>query len=73
MRLVRLARKESCPGSVLEHLADTLAGPSRALEVLVGTNLLSDFLTLYWSKRVSNLEVDRPAVAGQGHQMIGLN
>lgn len=31
---------------MLEHLADTLVGLGRALEVLVGTDLLADLLTL---------------------------
>lgn len=43
--LVRLGQ-ESCPGGSLEHFADTLAGTSRAFKVFVGTNLLSDLLTL---------------------------
>lgn len=46
VRLVGLAREESRAGGVLEHLPDTLAGPSRALEILVGANLLSNLLTL---------------------------
>ena len=38
---------EECgAGSVLKHLADTLVGLGRALEVLVGTDLLADLLTL---------------------------
>lgn len=41
-----LARQESSTGGVLEHLADTLVGLGRALEVLVGANLLADLLTL---------------------------
>lgn len=41
-----LARQESSAGGVLEHLADTLIGLGRALEVLVGANLLADLLTL---------------------------
>ena len=32
---------------VLEYLADTLVGLGRALEVLDGTNLLADLLTLF--------------------------
>lgn len=32
--------------SVLKHLADTLVGLCRTLEVLVGTDLLADLLTL---------------------------
>lgn len=40
------ARKQSGAGGVLKHLADTLVGLGRALEVLVGTNLLADVLTL---------------------------
>ena len=31
---------------MLEHFADALVGLGRALEVLVGTNLLADVLTL---------------------------
>lgn len=40
------AGKQSSAGSVLEHLADTLVRLGRALEVLVGANLLADLLTL---------------------------
>lgn len=31
---------------VLKHLPDTLVGLGRAFEILVGTNLLADLLTL---------------------------
>jgi hypothetical protein len=38
--------QEGSTGSGLEDLTDTLVGTGRALEVLVGTNLLADLLTL---------------------------
>jgi hypothetical protein len=38
--------QESCPSGSLKDLADTLAGTSGTFQVLVGTNLLSDLLTL---------------------------
>jgi hypothetical protein len=38
--------KQSRAGGGLEDLADTLVGTGRALEVLVGTDLLADLLTL---------------------------
>jgi hypothetical protein len=41
------AREESSAGSVLKHLANTLVGLGRALEVLVGADLLTDLLTLF--------------------------
>lgn len=41
-----LARQEGRARSMLKHLADALVGPGRALEVLVGADLLADFLTL---------------------------
>lgn len=47
------AREESSTGSMLENLPDTLVRLSRALEILVGTNLLADVLTL--ALRVSRL------------------
>lgn len=37
---------------MLKHLADTLVGLGRALEVLVGTNLLADLLTLFRRDRL---------------------
>ena len=40
------ARQQSGASGVLEDLADTLVGLGRALEVLVGTNLLANLLTL---------------------------
>lgn len=45
--LTASAGQESSARGVLEHFADTLVGPGRALEVLVGTDLLTDLLTLY--------------------------
>ena len=39
--------QEGSAGSGLEDLTDTLIGTGRALEVLVGTNLLADLLTLH--------------------------
>lgn len=44
--LAAAAGEESGACGVLENLADTLVGPGRALEVLVGTDLLADLLTL---------------------------
>lgn len=38
--------QESSTSGSLEDLTNTLVGAGRALEVLVGTNLLADFLTL---------------------------
>lgn len=40
------ARHESSAGGVLKDLADTLAGSGRALQVLVGTDLLGNSLSL---------------------------
>lgn len=39
--------EQSRAGGGLEDLTDTLVGTGRALEVLVGTDLLADLLTLY--------------------------
>lgn len=39
--------QQSSASGVLKHLPDTLVGLGRALEVLVGTNLLANFLTLF--------------------------
>ncbi len=39
--------QEGSAGSGLEDLTDTLVGTGRALQVLVGTNLLADLLTLH--------------------------
>ena len=44
--LARLALQESRAGGILEHLAHTLAGLSRALEVVLGSDLLLDCHTL---------------------------
>lgn len=41
------ARHERSPSSMLEYLADALAGPGGALQVLVGADLLADLLTLH--------------------------
>jgi hypothetical protein len=38
--------QESSTGGGLKHLADAFIGACRALEVLVGSDLLADFLTL---------------------------
>jgi hypothetical protein len=46
LSLVLLACKEGGTGSVLEHLADTLVGLGRALQVLLRTDLLADVLGL---------------------------
>jgi hypothetical protein len=45
--LASLAGQESRSGRVLEHLTDALVGLGRALEVLVGANLLADLLALF--------------------------
>lgn len=45
-RLALADLEEGSAGSGLEDLTDTLVGAGRALEVLVGTNLLADLLTL---------------------------
>lgn len=55
---------------MLKHLADALVGPGRALEVLVGADLLADFLTL--ERSVSVCASSRPVssnacLAGKGH------
>lgn len=47
------AGEESSTGGMLENLPDTLVRLSRALEILVGANLLADILTL--SFRISHL------------------
>ena len=41
------ARKQSSAGGVLENLVDAFVGLGRALEVLVGTNLLANLLSLF--------------------------
>ena len=46
LALARLGQKSSA-GGCFEDLTDTLVGTSRALEVLVGADLLADFLTLF--------------------------
>lgn len=40
--------QESSTSGSLEDFADTLVGAGRALEVLVGANLLANFLTLHF-------------------------
>ena len=45
LALVSLGQ-EGSPGGSLEDLTDTLVGSCRALEVLVGTDLLANLLTL---------------------------
>lgn len=40
------AGQQGSPSGVLKHLTDTLVGLGRALEVLVGRDLLTDLLTL---------------------------
>ncbi len=44
--LAAAAREQGRAGSMLKHLADALVGLGRALEVLVGTDLLANFLAL---------------------------
>lgn len=39
--------QESSTGGSLKDFTDTLVGAGRAFEVLVGTDLLADFLTLW--------------------------
>lgn len=39
--------QQGSTGGMLKHLSDALVGLGRALEVLVGTDLLADLLTLY--------------------------
>jgi hypothetical protein len=51
--LAGAAGQKSSAGGVLKHLADTLVGLGRALKVLVGTNLLANFLTLLSNQTVS--------------------
>lgn len=46
LALSTLASEQSSTGGRLEHLTHAVVGLGRALEVLVGTNLLADFLTL---------------------------
>lgn len=43
--------QEGSPGSRLKDLTNALVGTGRALEVLVGTNLLANLLTLGKSQR----------------------
>ena len=40
--------EQGSAGSMLEHFSDTLVGLGGALEILLGTNLLSDVLGLFW-------------------------
>jgi hypothetical protein len=44
--LLLLSGEESGPGGVFEYFSDTLVGLGRALEVLLGTNLLAHILGL---------------------------
>lgn len=48
-----LLGQERGAGSGFEDFADTFVGLGRALEVLVGADLLADFLTLEYSMLVS--------------------
>jgi hypothetical protein len=41
-----LLRQQGSARSMFEHFTDTLVGLCRTLQVLVGTNLLADLLTL---------------------------
>jgi hypothetical protein len=41
------ARQKGGTGGVLKHLPNTLVGLGRALEILVGADLLADVLTLF--------------------------
>ena len=50
--LARLALQESRAGGILEHLAHTLAGLSRALEVLFRTDPLGDLCSLEKKKKI---------------------
>jgi len=47
-----LLGQESCTCSVLENFTDTLVGLGGTLKILVGPNLLSDFLALLWANRL---------------------
>ena len=51
--LVYLLGQESSTSGGLEDFADTLIGSSRALQVLVGPDLLANFLTLERNRSVS--------------------
>lgn len=51
------ARHEGGTGSVLKDLTNTVAGSSRALQVLVGTDLLGNSLSLYGSTRSAYVPV----------------
>jgi hypothetical protein len=46
MLLCLLGLQQGRTGGGLEDLTDTLVGPGGALQVLVGTDLLADFLAL---------------------------
>lgn len=46
LALAALAGQESSTGSRLEDLTHTVVGLGRAFEILVGTDLLANFLTL---------------------------
>lgn len=46
VRLLARLGQEGCAGGGLEDLADTLVGSCRAFQVLVGTDLLANFLAL---------------------------
>lgn len=44
--LAAAAGQQSSPGRMLKYFADTFVGLGRAFEVLVGANLLANFLAL---------------------------
>lgn len=44
--------QQGCASGVLKYLPDALVGLGRALEILVGTNLLADLLALLGSNRL---------------------
>lgn len=60
--LAAAAGEKSGACGVLKDLADTLVGPGRALEVLVGANLLADLLTLLFD---GQLMVASPCVMSE--------
>lgn len=58
LALSALASQQGRAGGGLEHFTHTLAGLGRAFEVLVGTNLFADLLTLNHVKSVPGPLVD---------------
>lgn len=52
LALSTLAGEQSSTGGGLEHLTHAVVGLGRAFEILVGTDLLADFLTLILCQRI---------------------